>query len=151
MGVFTLAVVLASWVAVSGWLAPPVWVAGVALLAGAVIWWQKGSNVVQAGAVGVGAAWAWQPCVGEELGQVLNTAQTDPFAALPGLTGFMVGLVLVGLGLGAALGLIIRRFTDRNLNRPSAVTVGLFGVTMVVGIYPSVASVFARWSTALWT
>ena len=118
MGVFTIAVMLGSWIAVSGWFAPPVWVAGVALLAGAVIWWRSGSTVVQAGAVGVGAAWAWQPCVGEELGQVLNTAQHDPLSALPGLAGFMLGLALVGLGLGAVLGLIIRRFTDRNLNRP---------------------------------
>ena len=58
MGVFTIAVMLASWIAVSGWFAPPVWVAGVALVAGAVVWWRSGPNVVQAGAVGPGAAWA---------------------------------------------------------------------------------------------
>ncbi len=151
MGVFTIAVMLASWIAVSGWFAPPVWVAGVALLAGAVVWWRSGPAVVQAGAVGVGAAWAWQPCVGEELGQVLNTAQHDPFSALPGLAAFILGLILVGLGLGAVLGLIIRRFTDGNLDCPSAVMVGLLGMMMVVGIYPLIASIFARWSTALWS
>ena len=63
----------------------------------------------------------------------------------------MLGLVLVGLGLGAVIRLIIRRFTDRNLSRPSAAIAGMLRVSMVVGIYPLIASVFARWSTALWT
>ena len=146
-----VAVVSASWIAVAGWLAPPVWLAGLALLAGSVLWWFRGSGVGQASAIGAGAAWAWQPCVGAELGQVLNTAQLDPLAALPGLAAFMLGILVLGLGLGATVGFVLRRRTDRRLDRPSAVMIGLLGLSMIVGVYSSIASILARWSTALWT
>ena len=142
--------ILASWSAVAGWFTPQVWFAGLALVTGAVIWWRKGPSWVSAMVVGLGAAWAWQPCVGEELAQVLNAAQSDPVTALPGLAAFMFGVSLVGLGLGAILGLLLDRVTDKNPNRIGALIVGLLGVSMIVGVYPSIASVFARWSTSLW-
>lgn len=150
LAAFALSVVLLSWMAVSGWLAPPVWVAGLALLIGAAAWWRWGLRMASAATIGVGAAWAWQPCVGEELGLVLNTAQHDPWGALPGLAAFMLGVLVVGFGLGLILGLLIRRVTDRKLDRPASAIVGLLGLSMVVGLYPTVASIFARWSTELW-
>ena len=150
LAVFALALVASSWIAIAGWFAPPVWFAGLALLLGAVVWYRVGPSWIAATAVGVGAGLAWQPCVGEELAQVLNTAQSSPLAALPGLTAFMFGILLVGLGVGVIVGLAIQRFTDHQLDRPTAVIIGLLGVSMMVGVYSSIASVLARWSTALW-
>jgi len=63
----------------------------------------------------------------------------------------MLGIVFVGLGLGAVLGYLLRRRTDRDLAKTSAVLTGLLGLSMVVGAYSSIASILARWSTALWT
>lgn len=149
-GSFLVAVVLAAWAAVAGWLVIAVWVAGAVLLGGAVLWWRLGANPVVAAVVGVGSAWAWRPCVGAELGDALTTAQTDPLASFPGLAMFLVGVVLVGLAIGAGVGLLARRLSRRLPNRSGAVVAGLYGLTMVLGIYPKLASELARWSTELW-
>ena len=148
--VFGATVVLGTWASISGWLNPPLWLAGAVLVGGAAAMWRFGSNLVSAAAVGAGAAWAWQPCVGEELATVLNTAQRDPIGAFPGLVGFMLGLVVAGLAIGFGIQWLMRRFSGQKPEKPTAVVFGLLGLLMITGLYSSVASVFARWSTEIW-
>lgn len=146
LGTFAGAAVVAIWVAVAGWLNPPVWVAGAAFLVGGFLWWRSGATVAVVVSVGLGAAWSWQPCVGPQLGAALTTAQHEPLAALGGLAAFVLGVIAVGLAAGA----LLRRWTGARFDRVGAVLSGLVGITMVIGIYPDIASTFAQWSTALW-
>ncbi len=149
-GVFAAGLVVAAWAMASGWLVPPLWVAGIGLLVGAVLWWGQGISWVSAALVGIGAAWAWRPCVGPELGEALTTAAREPFAAFGGLTMFLLGLVGVGLAVGIGIAMLIERRNDSTSSRAGAVVAGILGLTMIVGLYPSIASTFARWSYELW-
>jgi cytochrome c biogenesis protein CcdA len=146
LGTYAGATVLTIWFAVAGWLVPPFWVAGTAFLVGGILWWRLGATVAPATIVALGAAWAWQPCVGPELGAALTAAQRDPVAALGGLAAFVVGVLAVGF----VAGLAVRRWSADRLDRVGAIVVALLGLTMVIGIYPRIASTFARWSTSLW-
>lgn len=138
------------WLAVSGWLSPPVWLAGLFLLAAAFSWWRWGPGPAQTALVGAGVAWAWQPCVGEELGRALNLAQQDPVAALPGLAAFILGVMSVGLIVGAAIRLVLGRRGLEVPRWPAPVVVGVLGLLMVTDLYGAVASTLARWSTSIW-
>lgn len=148
--VFSVSVVLAAWAAVAGWFVAAVWVAGAMLLGGALLWWRRGVNALVAAVIGIGSAWAWRPCVGAELGNALTTAQTDPLAALPGLAMFLLGVVGVGVAVGVGVGVAMERLKRRPPTRAGAVVAGIYGLTMVLGIYPRLASELARWSTELW-
>ncbi|MGB8360970.1 MAG: hypothetical protein WCE80_06175 [Acidimicrobiia bacterium] len=138
------------WLAVSGWLSPPVWLAGLFLLVAALAWWRWGAGVAQTALVGVGVAWAWQPCVGKELGRALNLAQHDPVGALPGLAAFLIGVMSVGLIVGAAVRLVLSRRGPEVPRWLAPIALGALGLLMVTGLYGSVASTLARWSTSIW-
>lgn len=150
LAAFAGAVVVTAWVAVAGWVVPPLWLAGVALLVGGLLWWRFGATYAPVALVGAGAAWAWQPCVGPELGEALTTAQYDPWAAFGGLAMFLLGVLLVGLGIGLAGGAANERFGKGPLTKAGAVVAMALGFTMVVGLYPRIASTLAQWSTMLW-
>ena len=150
LAAFAGGVVLTAWIAVAGWVVPPLWLAGVALLVGGLLWWRYGATYGPVALVGMGAAWAWQPCVGPELGEALTTAQYDPWAAVGGLAMFLLGVLLVGLGIGLAGGVVAERFGKGPLTKVGAVVAMALGLTMVVGVYPRIASTLAQWSTTLW-
>ena len=150
LGTFAVAAVLTAWIAVAGWVIPPLWLAGVALLVGGLLWWRLGPGSGAAAMIGVGSAWAWQPCVGPELGEALTTAQSDPWSAFGGLAMFLLGVVGVGLGIGVAGGFLLDRLGKEPLTKAGAFVVAVLGLTMVVGLYPKIASTLAQWSTALW-
>ena len=97
LGTLVAAVVLTAWIVAAGWFAAPLWLAGAALLAGGLRWWRFGTTHASAALVGVGSAWAWQPCVGPELGEELTTAQYDPVATFGGLTMFLLGVLVDGV------------------------------------------------------
>ena len=120
------------------------------LLVGGVLWWRLGATIGPVALVGVGAAWAWQPCVGPELGEALTTAQYDPWAALGGLAMFLLGVVIVGLASGLAGGALLERFGRGPFPRIGAVVAMAIGLAMVVGLYPRIVSTLAQWSTKLW-
>lgn len=147
---FAGCVALLAWITVTGWLVFPLWIAGLAMTVGAALWWRYQLGIWAAVLIGAGAAWAWQPCVGEELAKALNTAQVDPWAALPGLAAFMVGVVLVGLSVGQLTRVIVERGLYLRVGRFGSVVVGTLGVLMLVGLYSPISSVLARWSTAWW-
>ena len=150
LGTFVAAVVLTAWIAAAGWVLPPLWLAGAVLLSGSVLWWQSGAAYLPATLVGIGSAWAWQPCVGPELGEALTTAQYDPVSAFDGLAVFLLGVLVIGLGIGLGGGLLLDRMGKGPSERVGAVVVGALGLTMVFGLYPPIASELARWSTTLW-
>jgi cytochrome c biogenesis protein CcdA len=150
LAVFWVSVSLASWTVATGALAsPPAWLAGLLLMGGAALYWMAppgwgvGAALIM---VGAGSAWAWRPCVGPALGEVLNRALADPWAALPGLAAYLLGLTGVGIVLGRAVG----RLPRHDWRRSAAIAVAVMGTTMLVGIYPSLSSTLARWSVALW-
>lgn len=150
IGAYVASTVGFTWLAVSRWLSPPVWLAGLFLLVAAFAWWRWGAGLAQMALVGAGVAWAWQPCVGKELGRALNLAQQDPVGALPGLAAFLLGVMSVGLIVGAAIRLVLSR---RRLELPrwlAPAVVGALGLLMVTGLYGDVASTLAGWSTSIW-
>ena len=147
---FSGAVVVAAWIAVAGWFVAPLWLAGVALLVGGLLWWRFGGTYVPAAIIGAGAAWAWRPCVGPELGEALTTAQYDPVAAFGGLAMFLLGVIAVGLAIGLAGGVVLDRYGKGPSTKTGAGVIATLGLTMVLGLYPAIASALARWSTALW-
>jgi cytochrome c biogenesis protein CcdA len=149
-GVFTGSVVLTAWIVVVGWFVASLWLAGAVLVAGGLLWWRFGATYVPAALVGIGSAWAWQPCVGPELGDALTTAQHDPVAAIGGLAMFLLGVLVVGLGIGSAGGVVLERLGEGPSERAGAAVIGALGLTMVVGLYPAIASELAQWSTTLW-
>jgi len=149
-GAFAGSLVLTAWISAAGWVVPPVWLAGVALLIGGVLWWRRGPTYLPTAIVGIGAAWAWQPCVGPELGEALTTAQRDPLSALGGLAMFLLGVTVVGVAIGLGVGTAIGRWSGRTLDKAGAVVSIALGLTMFLGIYPKIASTLAQWSTALW-
>ena len=110
----------------------------------------SGATYVPAVIIGAGAAWAWRPCVGPELGEALTTAQYDPVAAFGGLAMFLIGVVAVGFAIGLAGGAVLERLGSGTSTKAGAGVVAAVGLTMVVGVYPTIASALARWSTALW-
>ena len=150
LGVFTGTVILTAWTVAAGWFVAPVWLAGVALLVGGLLWWRRGPIVATAVAVGVGSAWAWRPCVGPQLGEALTTAQHDPVAALGGLGAFILGVIVVGVTIGWVAGALTRRLVGDRVERAGAAVALVLGLSMVLGIYPKIASTLAQWSTALW-
>lgn len=147
---FTGGVVVAAWIAATGWYVAPVWLAGIALLSGAALWWWTGPAPLPSALVGVGAGWAWRPCVGPELGDVLTTAQTDPWAALVPLGLFLIGVVGVGLLGGWGVSRFVGESRSASTTRAGSVVAGILGLTMVLGLYSDIASVLARWSLDLW-
>ncbi len=150
LGVFAGTVIVTAWVVAAGWFVAPLWLAGAALLAGGLLWWRLGPTYIPAVLVGVGAAWAWRPCVGAELGKALTTAQHSPLDALGGLGAFLLGVIVVGLLIGLAVGALIRRRKGGRLENAGAAVAVVLGLTMILGIYPKIASMLAQWSTALW-
>ena len=150
LATFVGTVVATAWIAVAGWIVPPVWLAGVALLIGGLLWWRLGATHGPVAIVGVGAAWAWQPCVGPELGEALTTAQYDPWAAFGGLAMFLLGVLVIGVVTGLAGGAVLERFGKGPFPRIGAVVAMALGLTMVAGLYPRIASTLAQWSTNLW-
>ena len=120
------------------------------LAAAAGLWWFRGIEVGSGLAIGAASAWAWRPCVGAELASALNLAQQDPLAALPGLAAFMIGVVIVGLGIGWAVSLMLRRFDLTVPRRAGAVVIGALGLVMVFGLYGTLYSELARWSSSIW-
>jgi hypothetical protein len=63
---------------------------------------------------------------------------------------FLLGVVAVGLAFGLAGGVLLDRFGKQPSNKVGAAVPAALGLTMVLGVYPTFASAFARWSTTLW-
>jgi cytochrome c-type biogenesis protein len=147
---FAAASVLFAWLAVAGWAVLNLALSGILMLGGGLIWWSRGSGIGPAALVGAGAASAWQPCVGPQLGSILNLAQADALRALPGLASFIVGIIVVGAAIGWGAARLLGDRAAGPVNRIGAIVSGVIGLVMLLGLYPAISSALVSWSYRLW-
>lgn len=144
------------WLRITGQIAsqPTVWVAvgaGLLVLVGFGALHATGTRTAQrstAGAVvGGSAAAIWTPCVGEELGAILNRGVDDPIGVLLPFAGFIVGISTVAVAV--ALARIAFEPAARLTRAMSMVgTVAGAGIALLLasGVYSDVVARLVIWS-----
>lgn len=133
-----ISVSLIAWLRFTGWFTPLASgfghvLAGIGLVALAVFAWRRDSLTTDLGAtVGVAflAGWTWIPCVGSELGEILNNARREPWVELVPTFLYLAGL-FVPLILFAALQVAWPKFGEL-VERPGVRSAGI-GVVLLVG------------------
>lgn len=131
---------LIAWLRFTGWFTPEAsgWfhiLVGIALAGLAIVAWKKDRLETDlAATVGVAflAGWTWIPCVGSELGDILNNARANPWAELVPTFIFMIGL-FVPLILLSALDIAWPKFGEIT-EVPWVRTTGLVIVFAVGGL-----------------
>lgn len=158
VAVFAMTAMLVAWLRFAGWwFATPHGVTqmalGVLIVAGAGLAWQKDTGIYDglvAGIAGIAAAWTWIPCVGPELGEILNGSRTDPFQHIGGTVAFLLGQFLPFV-LIAAIGVLLPTFSKRLEHRAvvttGAILLALVGMLFVTTLFDDIASELARRST----
>lgn len=158
MSVFVSVAVLITWVRFAGW-----WfevpngivqvVLGIAIMGTAAIAWKfdRGITDVLASALGaVVAVWAWIPCVGPELAEILNNARREPLSQLGGTIAFTVGLLMPFI-LITAVGVLFpelsKRLEDPKVVAAGALLFGLVGLLFTTALYDNLSSALFRIST----
>ena len=123
-----------------GWTVVPI---AAAIAAAFVVAWRS-EQLPAAAAVGVGvvaggiAGWLWQPCVGEQLANILNDADSAPFTTAPLMVVYTAGALLPVILLAAlphAWPTIKDRLTHRNVGLAGAGVGALYALTVVSGQY----------------
>ena len=149
---------LIAWLRFTGWWTPfPSGaghvLAGVALLGLVVLAWKRDRLVTDLAATAAGAflaGWTWVPCVGRELGDVLNNARAQPWSELLPTLLYMVGL-FVPLVLIAALQVAWPNFgdvsDDRRVRGLGLGLVAMVGALVAVTLFDDLASELARRSS----
>ncbi len=125
---------------------------GFVIIAGAAIAWKLDHGVtdgISAGITGGAAAWAWIPCVGPDLGGLLNSDawDTNPIVNVLPTAAFMLGQFLPFILLAAAGVLapqIAEKLQHRTVITAGAVLVGLVGLAFVTQQFDDLASELAR-------
>lgn len=126
---------------------------GVLILGSAAVAWRMDSaptDVAMAAIGGLAGAWAWIPCVGPHLGDVINGARSEPFAHIGGTMAYITGLLMPFILLAAA-GIAFPKFAEKTSHRTVIgtgfvlilIVGGLFGVTL----FDDLANELARRST----
>lgn len=127
-----------SWLRFVGWWgleSSGIWhaLAGVGLVALVAAAWKldrlETDVAVTAGAATI-ATWTWVPCVGRQLGDILNAARAEPWQQFGPTTLFTIGLFLP-LVLVAAAGVALPDVAARTA-RPAVRNAGL-GIIVLVG------------------
>lgn len=126
---------------------------GATIIAASAIAWKRDeatSDGILAAIVGVASAWTWIPCVGPNLGDILNGARTDPFGHFGGTAAFLIGQFLPLIAI-AALGHLVPGL-DRRLRHPTvvasgAILLGLIGLLYATTLFDDLASELARRSS----
>lgn len=127
---------------------------GLTIMAGAAIAWKLDSGVtdaVSAGVTGAAAGWAWIPCVGPELGNLLNSDWSNSFVKIPDVVAFMAGQFLPFVLIAAAGVLaptLSEKLEHRSVVTVGAIVVGLIGLAFVTQQFDNIASELARQSNA---
>jgi len=156
--VWILAVTLIAWLRFTGWWTPfpggALHIAsGVILVAFGVVAWRQNKLAYDLTAI-IGAAflagWTWVPCVGRELGDILNNARQQPWSELGPTFVFMTGL-FVPLILIAALEIAWPRF-GKLIEEPRLRAAGLaiivfVGALVAVTLFDNLAGELARRSS----
>lgn len=158
IGAFVLAAVLVSWLRFAGWwFETPTGLtqvlAGVAIVLAVALAFRLDLGAADAllGALtGAIAVWSWIPCVGPELGGLLNRVGDAPWANAAGTASFVVGLLVPFVLLAAAEAAFprLKHFLDRTVLRTAgAVVVGVVGLLVMLTLFDDVASELAQRST----
>lgn len=132
----TVAVI--AWLRFVGWfdLAPSGVIhiaAGFVLVGLAIAAWKRDDIATDAATTALAAViatWTWVPCVGRELGEILNNARSAPWSQLGPTVLFVIGTFLPMI-LIAALGVAVPQLSER-VDRPPVRMVGL-GIIFLVG------------------
>jgi len=153
----TAGVVLAIWL--FGWMKAAGWLPGtpnvltsvlVGMAYAATGWaaWQlrgAGSGFASGFIAGGLAAWLWVPCVGRELGEILNAAPDDPGAQI-----FPMGLFVLGLSIPILVAALLPSVMPTRTHGPIAnvalVLVGVVSVALIAGWYDDIVIQLNRWS-----
>lgn len=158
LAAFVAAAVAVAWLRFGGWwfAVPDGWRQvgiGVVLIGLASVTWLRPSPVFElltALAAGTAAAWAWIPCVGPHLGELLNNARDDALSQLPGTAAFMVGLTAPFV-IAVAAAIAVPRI-EIALDRRGTLLVGLsliaaLGLLFATTLFDDLASELARRSS----
>ena len=128
-------------------------VLGVGILGVAALAWKKNSAVtdgLSAGVAGLAGAWAWIPCVGPHLGDVINGAARQPFTHIPGTIAFIIGLFIPFI-IVAATDVAFPAFKERTSNKfvtgAGIALIAVVGILFAVTLFDNLANELARRST----
>ncbi len=145
--------------ATAQWFAyPDGWVAialgGVLAGMSAVLWKMENAAVASvAGAVfGAVSAWLWLPCVGSELGTLLNRATEENLVLLPRFAVYVFGVAspLVPLAAAPFAWPKLVRHRDARVTQHVVFALGLLlAVGVAFGYYEDVVGTLRRWSLQL--
>jgi cytochrome c biogenesis protein CcdA len=158
IGAFVLAAVLISWLRFAGW-----WfetpsgltqiLAGAAILVTCTVAFRTDhavSDAVLGAVTGATAVWSWIPCVGPELGDLLNRVGESPWANAAGTASFMMGLLAPFVILAAAEAAFPRlhELLDQRVFRVLGATlIFMLGLLVMLTLFDDVASELAQRST----
>lgn len=131
---------LISWLRFTGWFTPLASgtghvIAGIALIGLAVVAWKRdelATDITATAAVAFLAGWTWIPCVGRQLGEILNNSRAEPWAELVPTYLYILGLS-IPLVLIAALEVAWPKFGEITDN-PKLRTVGIGVIALVGGL-----------------
>lgn len=126
---------------------------GLVIMAGAAVAWKFDRGLtdgLSAGITGGAAAWAWIPCVGNDLAGLLNSdwdTTGEKIANFVPTAAFMLGQFLPFI-LVAAAGVLVPQLAERLEHRgvvtAGAILVGLIGFAFVTQQFDDLASELAR-------
>ena len=151
-------VALIAWLRFTGWFTPLASgvghvVVGVILVGLVAVAWKRDELATDLAATGTAAflaGWTWIPCVGSELGDILNNARAEPWAELLPTVIFVVGL-FIPLILLAALDVAwpkLGEILDRSeLRMVGLGVIALVGGLVAVTLFDDLASELARRSS----
>lgn len=155
IAVFVAVATLIAWVRFAGWwFETPrgiIQIAlGLALIAAAATAWKLDRGIVDAATSALTAliaVWAWIPCVGPQLADILNGARRDPAAHIGGTIAFFLGLLLPFI-LIAAIGVIFPKTQEKLSHRAvittGALLLGIVGLLFVTTLYDDLSSALFR-------
>ena len=153
--VFVAVATLIAWVRFAGWWfeTPRGFVQialGLIVMAAAAIAWKLDRGISDAATsaiTAVVAVWAWIPCVGPELADILNGARREPLAHLGGTVAFFLGLLLPFISIaaaGVAFPKLQEKLAHRAIISTGAIVLGLVGLLFVTTLYDDLASALFR-------
>ncbi len=149
---------LMAWIRFSRWWTPLPggWLhvaAGLSLIALAAAAWRTDRTQVDIALVALASAlvtWTWVPCVGPELGSILNNAPNEPWQQLLPtlwwLLGIYLPMVVVGALVIAAPG-TINYFDRRSVRIVGMSIIAIVGLLVAIRLYDDLASELARRSS----
>lgn len=106
-----------------------------------------GQRVTAGAVIGVAAASIWTPCVGEELGTILNRGPDDPLGVLLPFAAFVAGISLVSIAV--ALARVVFQPPERLSSILSVVATSVgaaFALLLASGLYTDVVAQLVFWS-----